>query len=83
MEAELHSGDEIIRATAEARKERSIELDNCCEVKPQVLIHKGYRVQCPICGKRTKEYKVAYKAMEAWNKGERNAEKNELWNVGR
>lgn len=71
LEAELHSKDEIIRATAEAQKERSIELKHCCGVNPQKRYKGTYWVQCPVCGRRTKEYKVMYKAMEAWNREER------------
>lgn len=72
MEAELHSRDEIIRATAEAKKARAIKLNKCCNEVPLEMQYKGSFIYCPICGKRTKEFRALYLAKEAWNKGERN-----------
>ncbi len=67
MEAELNSRDEIIRATAEAKKARAIKLNKCCNEVP--LEMQGNFIYCPICGKRTKEFKALYLAKEAWNGG--------------
>lgn len=67
MEAELNSRDEIIRATAEAKKARAIKLNKCCNEVP--LEMQGNFIYCPICGKRTKEFRALYLAKEAWNGG--------------
>lgn len=69
--------DEISRYSIEHNFEMSIKLRKCadCFEDPDELF-KGcheYWVRCPKCGRETEHFDKLYKAMQAWNRGERSA----------
>ena len=68
------SQDEILRLSAETALENNIALQPCCGQVPGVFFKSchEYRVKCERCGAKTKTYGKAYKAMQAWNRGNRN-----------
>lgn len=62
--------DEIIRLSIETRFELAIEKTKCCGFTPltKFLGCHEFFVICPTCGRRTKYYKHAYEAKQAWNR---------------
>ena len=65
--------DEITRYSIEVDFERSIKLHKClCGHSPKQYFKGAYEqfVKCEHCEKRTKYYRHAYEAMQAWNRGE-------------
>lgn len=69
--------DEIIRYSIETRYTLSIKLRKCrCGGKPQEYFKSTTEkwVRCNNCGLETKRFKHFYEAMQAWNRGEVNAD---------
>ena len=68
------AADEITRYSIELDFEMSIKLHKCryCDRLPAQYFRGCYEqfVMCEQCNKRTKYYRHAYEAMQAWNRGE-------------
>ena len=67
--------DEITRYSIELDFENKINLQQCpcCGEKPQEYFKSchDYFVRCDHCGKKTKMFRHAYEAKQAWNRGEK------------